>query len=154
MDYNSQLCYGIKKWYYVHNKNLTKYLEGTMWTAVPDWAGYLLVLVSSLPMAWAEGTLIGMRFQYRILQTLPVLVVYQLGVVLYMVGLMSLADKIGRVIGIWEISAILLAVFVAVKESGRPFPVDLGMIFHVLLLLLSVLLLVYASEYIFSRVEL
>lgn len=125
-----------------------------MWSLIPEWLGYVLVLLSSLPMAWAEGTIIGMRYQYRFLQTLPVLVVYQIGVALYLVGLMSLANKIGRVIGIWEISAILLAVIVAVKESGRPIPVDLGMIFHVLLLLLSVLLLIYASEYIFSRVEL
>ena len=111
--------------------------------------GFIFVILSAFPMGFAEGKIIDMKSEYTFVKVAPLALLYLVGFALYLTGFMQIPTKIGFIIGIWEISAVLIGVGVAV--SGHNIKIDSTYMFWFMVLVVSTYVLGMAADRILSR---
>ena len=111
--------------------------------------GFTFVILSAFPMGFAEGKIIDMKSDYSFTKVAPLVLLYLIGFALYLAGFMQIPTKIGFIIGIWEISAVLIGVGVAV--SSHNIKIDSVYMFWFTVLVASTYVLGMAADKILSR---
>jgi hypothetical protein len=86
---------------------------------MPKFIGYLAVILSALIMGYGEGKIISLQFQYSTGKVIPPALIYLTGTCIYLIGLFTIADKIGSIIGIWETLAIGMSISTAIFEITK-----------------------------------
>lgn len=115
-----------------------------------DLIGFALVIISAFPMGVAEGKIIQMDTHYTLAKITPTVFLYLVGFSLYLLGFMLIPSRIGFIIGVWEISAVIIGVTVAISKNGT-INFDRDYLFLFALLVLSTYILGWTADRILSK---
>jgi|GEM_PF-5109406 len=111
--------------------------------------GFFLVILSAFPMGIAEGRIIEMNEKYVLSKVAPMVLLYFIGFCLYLAGFMQIPSKIGFIIGVWEIAAVSIAVYVAVSKQNFKWDWEYTLLYGVIIG--STYILGLAAERIFIK---